>query len=281
MRHTEVHLKDPFGKPWWLMTKEEAEATQDSQTTETTELSPAATAQPISLELKVSLEDNASGSVRMVFEGDGVVLPLKEPVQAPATVSLRPFADEALRQSKAESLYAYFSSPGYATQWVYLQRDGNNVKVQQSDVTLYRKRLTIIRYVVNTTGSRRLVGPDVKEGRCAVPHWGQLPYFGGDWQLWQRSAKKLFGQEPYLEFHRHVTGYGFALPPEDASFEGLTEAPENGPYDSFKNIKATKGLLLYCRVQGNTPKDQCYGKLLVEDVTETPPLGIEVANARR
>jgi hypothetical protein len=111
------------------------------------------------------------------------------------------------------------------------------------------------------------------EGRCAVTHWGMVPHFGGDWQVWQKTERELFGAEPWLDFHRYGPSFGFAPVPAGASFEGLNEAPQDDQYQT-RSVPATPGLLLFCRVHGNGPQDRCYGKLLVEGVTETPPAGV-------
>jgi hypothetical protein len=119
-----------------------------------------------------------------------------------------------------------------------------------------------------------LAGADVAEGRCAAAHWGQVPHFGGDWQVWQR------GDKLHLGFHRSGPNFGFALPPQGTSFNDLKEAPENDRYEC-KNTLAEKGLILFCRVNGNGPQDRCYGKILVEDVTEKPPPDVEVIDSRQ
>jgi hypothetical protein len=108
--------------------------------------------------------------------------------------------------------------------------------------------------------------------------WGMLPFLGGDWQVWQkpgaRSGGGLFGDTPFLEFHRMTKGFGFMETPKGMAFDDLKEAGE-GPYHT-SNRKAEKGLTLFCRVHGNSEKDQGYGKLTVEEVTETPPAGVKV-----
>jgi hypothetical protein len=72
-----------------------------------------------------------------------------------------------------------------------------------------------------------------------------------------------------------MRSFGFAAAPAGASFESMDEAPEDDQYKT-ENVRAAKGLLLYCRVFGNTPQEKCYGKILVEDITETPPSGVRV-----
>ena len=45
-------------------------------------------------------------------------------------------------------------------------------------------------------------------------------------------------------------------------------------------MKAKKDLALYCRVNGNRAGTLGYGKVLVEDVTETPPKDVRVVEVR-
>ena len=45
------------------------------------------------------------------------------------------------------------------------------------------------------------------------------------------------------------------------------------------SMKAEKGLTLFCRVEGNRKDGLGYGKVVVEDITETPPAGIKVIEA--
>ncbi len=164
------------------------------------------------------------------------------------------------------------TSPGYATALVSLNIKRGEATVSSPQVTLYRTRYAIIRYSVNRTGTRALTGPGVEQGRCAVAASGNMPFFAADWRVAQRS------QELYLDFHRQMPAYGFAAPRGGTSFEALAEGPPNEAY-KCEGIRATPGLVLFCRVLGNVPTDQCYGKLLVEGVTERPPADVELIEA--
>lgn len=171
--------------------------------------------------------------------------------------------------------YLYISAPGYATQWQHFKlKDGSPSKTEFK-TELCRKRYVILRYAFNTSGSRELTGDRLEEGRAAVAHWGGLPYFRRDWQIWQRTSEvSLFGDTPYLEFHRYADGFGFSKVPENTTFESLQQAPENGYLCA--RAQAVKGLLLFCRVNGDRDEGLGYGKIMVEDITETPPAGIKV-----
>jgi hypothetical protein len=224
--------------------------------------------------------------VRLAFE-DGADAPIKLELKTGPTTrevvkvlpDVRPGA-VILDFSGVETnaYYLFLSSPGYAARWVavHIQNDTVSLIPSDTDITLYRKRYVVIRYAVNTAGNRQLQGADVEEGRCAASHWGMVPHFGGDWQVWQRQSKSgFFGTEPWLEFHRIMSSFGFAAAPEGASFESMNEAPGDDQYKT-ESVRATKGLLLYCRVYGNRPQEKCCGKILVEDITETPPPGVRV-----
>lgn len=179
--------------------------------------------------------------------------------------------------------YVYLFSPGYATQWRALMLTQAKVEPAAISVTLFRKRYVVLRYVFNASGGREFFGKDIKEGRAVVGHWGSLPYFQHDWQIWQKSSGgmmfgddgygEMFGDTVFLDFHRYCKGFGFAKVPEGISFDDLKEAPEQAKY-RCKSTKAKKGLILFCRVQADRKEGLGYGKIVIEDVTETPPLGI-------
>jgi hypothetical protein len=133
----------------------------------------------------------------------------------------------------------------------------------------------VLRYAFNPLGDRDLKAESVEEERVAVSHWAGPASFSGDWKIWQKSSEKeRFGAVPYLEFHRYATGFGFLRPPAGAKFEDMKEAPQAGY--KCENQKAVKGLILYCRVNDNRREGLGYGKILVEDVTETPPAGVRI-----
>ena len=147
-------------------------------------------------------------------------------------------------------------------------------------VKLYRNRYVVLRYVFNTSGGREFSEFSIKEGRVAVAHWRGLPYFQEDWQIWQKSrGVDMFGDTPYLEFNRYSKGFGFAQVPKGVAFDDLKEAPAQTEYECM-STRAEKGLILFCRIEGNRKEGLGYGKVLVEDITETPPPGVEVIEPR-
>lgn len=59
------------------------------------------------------------------------------------------------------------------------------------------------------------------------------------------------------------------------TFDKMIEAPESGYQTTDITVKP--GMLLYVRNRANGgEKDQGFGKILIEDVTETPPSGIKI-----
>lgn len=188
-------------------------------------------------------------------------------------------AELALSGVTNGNYFVFFSSPGYAAQWQALTVKQGKAEPDKMGINLFRQRYVVLRYAFNTSGGRVLSGRSVTEGRAAVAHWGGLPYFQQDWQIWQKSlGTDLFGDTPYLEFHRYSKGFGFAKAPKGVAFDDLKEAPAKTEY-RCANLKAEKGLTLFCRIEANRKEGLGYGKVVVEDVTETPPAGVKVISA--
>jgi hypothetical protein len=132
---------------------------------------------------------------------------------------------------------------------------------------LYRRRYAILRYAVNLQGARTLKGPNVKDGRVAIS-FGSVPDLHGDWLINQAKASPVFN------FHR-IGANGFARPAEGASFEDINLAPQPDQYTPA-SVVAEKGMILLNRIEGNGPRDRRYAKILVEDITESPPKDLQV-----
>ncbi len=221
------------------------------------------------LSVELSLEDNAKAEVTATLDR-------QETLQKvfPGNVQLH------LTMANDGHHHLYFHCPGYAAQWVYVDVADGKASPKRVKVQLFRKRYVILRCAFNTNGGRALEGEGVEEQHLALSHWTRPEYFGKDWQIWQKaSGGDMFGDTPYLEFHRYAKDIGFAKPAPGVSYEKMKEAPESGYL--CQGIKAEKGLLLYCRVNGAVA-EQClgYGKILVEAVTETPPSNIRVVERR-
>jgi hypothetical protein len=77
------------------------------------------------------------------------------------------------------------------------------------------------------------------------------------------------------------SGFGLIKAAEGATFDNMTMAPQTGYVTNFgrtgaNSAEATKGVLYYIRNHGGgaTSAVQSYGKLFIEDVTDTPPAGV-------
>ena len=181
---------------------------------------------------------------------------------------------------KAGNYYLRFEAPGFASQWRNFEITGAGAMVPQdfdSHVTLLRNRYAVLSYVFNPTGSRTLTGEGCLTGRVAVGHWGKLPGFGEDWQVWQGSkeGKNFFGSGLTFEFFRFAKGFGCALAPSGSAFDDAREAPENSAYNCAI-VVVEPGQLLYFRVNGNTGNGIGYGKVHVDEITETPDASLEI-----
>jgi RNA polymerase sigma factor (sigma-70 family) len=175
--------------------------------------------------------------------------------------------------------HLYLIAEGFSPQWVYVVIEDRQLLSAGHNLTLYRPRYVVLRYAINTSGGNELTGPNVREGRVALTHWGRFEAFGQDWQVWQQQrgrGKPSFGSVPFLSFHRHGQGFGFREASEDAKFEVLTEAPAEAAYDSFTDREAQTGLLLLCRTRGTAG----YGKILVEEVTLERPAELRIFESR-
>jgi hypothetical protein len=180
------------------------------------------------------------------------------------------------------SHYVYIVADGFAPQWIRVEIGHGEVVSGSAEVELYRSRYVIVRFAVNTSGGRELEGPDVREGRVAVTHFGGFDAFGHDWQVRQAQAGGGgFGPVAYLSFHRVIGGYGFLEAPPEAEFEDLTVAPLGASYTT-ESLEAYPGLLLVCRINGDRrpPDEMGYGKVLVEEVTLERPVDVPIVERR-
>ncbi len=222
------------------------------------------------ISLAISLENNVDAVITITADKQRT---LKE--THPGTVQL----DVATLKNGTHLLY--FHCPGYAAQWIRMEVvDGRTVS-NGANVKLFRKRYVILRCALNADGGRNLVGAGVEEQHLALSHWTGPEDFSHDWRIWQKSNEVArFRDTPYLEikFGRIVKDFGFAKPGPGVSYENMKQAPKSGY--RCEDVKAEKGLVLYCRVNGGGGKQGFgYGKLMVEDVTETPPKDIRVVDA--
>lgn len=218
------------------------------------------------LSVDISLEGNASKEVEIKL-GSRAEKTLQKALPGKITVELP-------AEGNGEH-YLYFRCPGYAEQWVRIAFSDGKIAPEHVDVALRRSRYVILRCAFNTKNNRTLTGDDVVEQRVALSHWTAPRYFSGDWQVWQ----KFGGTTLQLNFHRLTSEFGFLKPASDTSYDDMKEAPESGY--RCNHIEAQKGLVLYCRVNGNRQFGLGYGKILVEDVVDAVPKGIQVIDGRK
>ena len=169
----------------------------------------------------------------------------------------------------------FVDAAGFAGQWFRVQIADGVVSPASATVTLYAKRWVTIRYAFNRNGPD--LSPDVAPPkRATLTHWGHLPNFGEDWQVWQGRVEpySMFGPDLQLEFHRIADGYGFATPASGEAFDDLLTAPTDPAAYGQKRQVAVPGLTLLCRVLGNSPVggQSGYGKIVIESVSTTRPV---------
>ena len=241
---------------------------------------PAPKAASIILPVEISLEDNPKAKDSSSAKPEVIVqLDHRQTLQKtpPGTVNVD------LSPAGNGEHFIYFHSPGYASQWVYVKIADGKASLREAKAKLFRNRYVILRCAFNTNGDRSLEGDDVDEQHVALSHWTSAKPFGQDWQIWQKKRNSGnncdFGDTPYLEFHRwSFNGFGFARPAPGVSYQQMKEAPDAGY--RCENIRAEKGLLLYCHVAGNIGTGLGYGKILVEAVTEELPEDVRLVTQR-
>ncbi|NCC61952.1 MAG: hypothetical protein EOM12_13655 [Verrucomicrobiae bacterium] len=215
----------------------------------------------------ITVEDDADAAIRLYENSAGEIL---DQIAAPG------YSIIDARTLTTGVTYVYYRGDDLATQWVAVTVTNGVPSPDNTDVKLHRKRYVTISYAFNTNNIPNVEPGDagVTTGRYAATHWGRLPHFTADWQAWQMGDNEsaLFGDTPYLRWHRYSSENGFIV--SDMAYEEVSLVPTNG-YSSF-HFKATPGSVLYCRIVGHTDSTRGYGKLLIENVTETPPPGVPV-----
>jgi formylglycine-generating enzyme required for sulfatase activity len=235
---------------------------------------PTVISKPKDLDLDLSLEDNRSGLISVKLDSSQTVLLQTEPT---------PHATLDCSRLIAGKHTLYVSAQGYAKQALHIDVSERGPTPQLLQTRLYRLRYVIIRSSFNMKGGRELSGPDVKNVRQAYSHWGAPRYNGQtDWRIWQGGKDQfrdpVYGEAPWINTWMHKNGFGLLRPLASESYENMSVAPETGSLAT--DFKAVKGLTLYFYQWGNADKNEGYGKLIVEDITETPPPEIEVVRSK-
>jgi len=93
-------------------------------------------------------------------------------------------------RARNSPIYLYIESDNYATQWHMLEKSGNQLNFRNdSRIKLYRKKYVIIEYEYYKGDDNDFSGREpTYKGIAAIGHWGSLPGFNSDWQIWQGSV---------------------------------------------------------------------------------------------
>lgn len=218
-------------------------------------------------------------SIHLYLKNDSKIIWEKE-VEVPDNFELD-FSQVSL-VNEDKGVLLYFKSDYYASQWKRLEKINGTFKFKKGDnkVKLFRKKYAIIEYEFYQGENRNFKDREpTAKGVVAVSHWGQLPHFGSDWQIWQGSMKKnIFGNVLLLQNHRLDTNLGFSKP-MSKKLEDLNKAPEKG-YSSGGNcgvkIPAKINKSYYCRNSGYNEEDKGYGKIYIRDILFEVPEGMKI-----
>ena len=183
--------------------------------------------------------------------------------------------------SRNDHIYLYLRSANYAAQWHTLERDGRELRFTDSSrLKMYRKKYAVIEYEFYQGDDSNFEGrTPTYAGTAAVGHWGNLPGFNQDWQIWQGSVDDgLWGDTLLLEFHRGTPENGMI---ESANeYEKMTKAPKSG-YMHYGGCgtpskAAVAGKSYYCRIVGHTESTRGYGKIRIREICDKPPQSMDV-----
>ena len=214
------------------------------------------------LSVTVNLEDDAREPLKFVLLDTYSRAKKTWENVAPGRVRLE------LPELESDRYLLEISAAGYGKRNLQIMVSKEEISANAESLALYRRRYAVLRYVANTQGERKLTGPNVKEGRVAISY-GNVPDLHGDWMIRQDTDTPLFSP------HRYQAGNGFARPPAGTKFEDIDLAPQPDQYKG-EIIAAEKGMVLLNHIVGDGPGWRRYAKILVEDVTETPPKDIQI-----
>lgn len=222
------------------------------------------------LRVNISLEGKVATAVRMDFKKDR---------KSVKTVDVSPGADQYsidVQDMPNGEYYVYFSGYGFAPQWTPLSIAEGIPSYENIVVQLYKKRYVVLAYVFNKTGKRLFDSDnsDLDQGRAAFTHWSAPAYASSDWQIWQSGKEgELFGDTPSIDYHMHNSDNGAIRLAPGISFDSVAEAPASG-YKTGTFLLAEGEVYVFRTAHG------LYGKVLVEEITETPPENVQVIEKR-
>ena len=227
---------------------------------------PAAEAVPAELVMTVTLEDNARDPITVVLKDSyrRVVKTWDNVVPGKVQLTLPSIEDGRYLIEVSAKGYGLWDT------WIHVSK--KRAAPYKQLVELYRRRYAVLRYAANMQGERQLTGPDVKEGRVAIS-FGTIADLNGDWNINQEFNGKG-SRNPVLDCRRYGQN-GTAVQPQGTSYDDIKLAPPNDKYKP-EDLILEKGMVLLDRIVGNGPGERRYAKILVEDITEKPPQGVEV-----
>ena len=180
--------------------------------------------------------------------------------------------------SNDQVIFLFISAEGYAPQWHRLIKDGNSLSLEEK-VKLYHKKYAVIEYEYYAGNERSFSGREpTHKGVAAVEHWGSIPGFESDWQIWQGGEDDLWGDNLLLDFHRGNRENGAIK--TRLSFKKMKKAPADG-YINYgtcgeSSMEIRKGDRFFSRITGHTESTRGYGKIWIKDIVEQVPPGMEV-----
>ena len=170
--------------------------------------------------------------------------------------------------------------PAYACQFPKVELKDGKLVTPSIEIRLFRHRFVTVRVAFNPTGSPDLSGPDTQHKRQVMTSITYPEMFEQeDWRVRQGDDGPRYyqaaGAVPWLEFFMHQRDYGWVEPPAGVAFEALSTAPAKGYH--HQPFKAEKGQMRYFWNYGSGELAQkYYGKLIVDDVSDTPPVRMKV-----
>ena len=220
------------------------------------------------LALPVTLEDGALAGLRLkLLDSYGQSLKAWEMVTP---------GDLRLEAPKLEidRYHLTVTSRGFATASVAVVVSADGIVFKPERVAVPRRRFAVLRYDVNVKGKRQLTGADVKHHHIAISRVGRLPDLNHDFGVGQDPGRDG-GKDVKFHWHHFGSGRGVASPAAGKTYEQIEEAPT---VDQYKpgDVVLLKGAIKLVHIAGSRPDHARYAKIMVEDVTETPPKDVKI-----
>ena len=182
--------------------------------------------------------------------------------------------DSEPENGRNQNIFLTIESDQFVRQWITLVKDGDSLSPKKrNDIKLFKKRFAVVNYAYYDGDN-----PDFSDrepthhGVKALGNSDHLPGFDVDCGFSQ-AGKNLI-----LYFHRYTGKNGLIRIGGKEPFDTMTKAPDEGykpsPNTSTAGFKLASGDCFYFRLSTG------YGKLLVQEITVTPP-ALENADAQK